>query len=339
MQTQSIVFTQANHAELIEEDVRSVGPKDALVQLMYSTISSGTERANLTGELNISIYERFTEAIFPRRGGYSASGIVLQVGAEVTSVKPGDRVVVSEGCHSQFVCVGEDHLHRLERSTMDMRDAALAFIGTFPMAAIRKCHVEIGEPAMVMGLGVLGRIAVQLLRAAGAVPVIAVDPVASRRELALQFGADAALDPNADDFAQRVRQMTHGGVSVAIEVTGVGRALDQALDCMRRFGRIALLGCTRHSDFTIDYYHKVHAPGISLIGAHTQARPRTESSPGLWTHHDDIMALLELCDSGRIDLKAMVEEIHSPTEAPEVYRRLAEEPCFPIVQFDWSRLT
>ena len=338
MQTKSIVFTRANHAELIEEDVRSVGPKDALVQLMYSTISSGTERANLTGELNISIYERFTEAIFPRRGGYSASGIVLQVGDEVTSVKPGDRVVVSEGCHSQFVCVGEDHLHRLERSTMDMRDAALAFIGTFPMAAIRKCHVEIGEPAMVMGLGVLGRIAVQLLRAAGAVPVIAVDPVASRRELALQFGADAALDPNADDFAQRVRQLTHGGVSVAIEVTGVGRALDQALDCMRRFGRIALLGCTRHSDFTIDYYHKVHAPGISLIGAHTQARPRTESSAGLWTHHDDIMALLELCDSGRIDLKAMVEETHSPTEAPEVYRRLAEEPCFPIVQFDWSRL-
>ena len=338
MKTQSIIFPRANEAELVEEELRPLGPKDALVQLSYSTISSGTERANLTGELNVSIYERFTKAIFPRRGGYSASGIVLETGREMTAVRPGDRVAVSEECHSQYVCTGENHLHRLESDTMNLQDAALGFIGTFPLAAIRKCRLEIGEPAMVMGQGVLGRIAVQLLRAAGAVPVIAVDPLASKRETALRFGADAALDPNEPDFAKKVRELMHGGVKVAIEVTGVGKALDQALDCMQRFGRVALLGCTRNSNFTIDYYRKVHAPGIALIGAHTQARPHVESSPGLWTHHDDIMALMELCDKGRIDLKALVEEVHSPAEAPEVYRRLAASSAFPVVQFDWSRL-
>lgn len=338
MRTQSIVFTHVNHAELISEDTKPMGPKDALVRLEYSTISSGTERANLTGELNISIYQRYTSAVFPRRGGYSASGIVLETGPEVTSVQPGDRVVVSEGCHTQYVCIGEEHLHRLEHDTMNMQDAAMAFIGTFPMAAVRKCHVEIGESAMVMGLGVLGLMAVQLLRAAGVVPVIAVDPIASKREIALRFGADVALNPLQEDFSQQVRQLTRGGAQVAIEVTGVGKALDQTLDCMQRFGRVALLGCTRHSDFTIDYYRKIHAPGISLIGAHTQARPRTESSAGLWTHHDDILALMNLCDKGRIDLKAMVEEVYSPAEATEVYRRLAADSFFPIVQFNWSCL-
>ena len=206
------------------------------------------------------------------------------------------------------------------------------------MAAIRKCRLEIGESAVVMGLGILGLIAVQLLRAAGAVPVIAVDPVESRRKKALELGADAALDPFADGFADRVKQITHGGANVAIEVTGNGKALDQVLDCMVRFGRVALLGCTRHSDFTIDYYHKVHGTGVSLIGAHTMARPKVESSQGMWTQHDDAMSILRLCAAGRLDLRALIEETYSPLEAAGVYERLISEKSFPITQFNWNAL-
>lgn len=338
MKTQSIVFTRANRAELLPEDTGELQAEEVLVRLSCSTISSGTERANLTGELNVSIYETFEVAEFPRRGGYSASGIVVEAGEKVAKVAPGDRVVVSRGCHSQYVRTREANVHKLERESMDLRDAALAYIATFPLAAIRKCRLEIGEPGMVMGLGILGLTAVQLLRAAGAVPVIAVDPVPEKRETALRFGADYALDPGSPGFANDVRGLTRGGVQVAIEVTGVGKALDQALDCMRAHGRVALLGCTRDSDFTIDYYHKVHAPGIALIGAHTEARPQCESSPGLWTSRDDILALMTLCQTGRIDLKKMVEQTVSPVEAPAVYHRLATEKAFPIVQFDWSLL-
>ena len=69
------------------------------------------------------------------------------------------------------------------------------------------------------------------------------------------------------------KEISNGGVKVGIEVTGVGAALDGILDCMARFGRVALLECTRSSDFTIDYYRKVHGLGITLVGAHTNARP------------------------------------------------------------------
>lgn len=339
MKNRQIVFTAPCCAELLETETGSPGPGTVLVKTAYSTVSSGTERANLIGDTNISIVRGSGEgpAKFPRTLGYSSSGIVEAVGDGVRSVSPGDRVAVSWGTHSRYQLMHEKNVHLLEPEN-SLSEGAIVMIGTFPLAAIRKCRLEIGESALVMGLGVLGLTAVQLLRAAGACPVIAADPSSDRRNKALSLGADAAFDPFSPDFEEQVRKKAGGGVRTAIEVTGTGKALDQALDCMARFGRVALLGCTRHSDFTIDYYRKVHGPGISLIGAHTNARPAEESSPGLWTTRDDIRALLRLSALGRLHLETMIEEVHSPSEAPEVYARLAAEKQFPAVQFDWSRL-
>lgn len=105
-----------------------------------------------------------------------------------------------------------------------------------------------------------------------------------------------------------------------------------------KFGRVALLGCTRNSDFTIDYYRKVHGPGISLIGAHNLARPENESFSGMWCLKDEIKGVQNLCRFGRINLSELVEEIHSPQKAQEIFTRLANEKAFPIVQFDWEDL-
>ena len=253
-------------------------------------------------------------------------------------IKRGDRVAMSWSTHSAYCLAWEGNVHKIISDSIPFSEAALFHISTFPMAAIRKCRLELGESALVMGQGVLGLIADLLLRAAGAVPVIAVDPVAEKREKALASGADYALDPFESGFAEKVHSLTDGGVNVAIEVTGNGGGLNGALDCMKRFGRVALLGCTRNSDFTVDYYKKVHGPGISLIGAHTLARPGSESSPGMWTTHDDVMAVQRLIAGGRLSLSGLIDEVHSPEEAPEIYTRLASEKSFPLVQFDWSRI-
>lgn len=335
MKTRSILFTAPGRAELIEESVGRPGAHQALLRVYRSSISSGTERANLIGELNISFAQYFTEPQFPRRGGYSAVGEVLEVGEGVQDLAPGDRVAISCGCHTEYEVLDEQLLIKLNGDRVSDAAAALLRIATFPLAAVRKCEVELGEGALVMGVGVLGMIAVQLLRACGAAPVIAADPVKEKRDLALSLGADAALDPFDPDFAEQVRTLTGGGANVCIEVTGNGKALDQALDCMAKMGRVALLGCTRHSDFTIDYYHKVHGPGIRLLGAHTAARPSVESSHGLWTERDDMKALVRLIEGGRLDLGRLVQEVHAPEEAQEVFTRLANEKSFPVVQFDW----
>ena len=335
MNNRQIVFTAPNAAELLEVPMPVPGEGQVVVRTAVSTVSSGTERANLSGDPNVSPTRITPEAIFPRYPGYSLSGVVESVGERVTGLAPGDRVAVNWGKHARFVCVDQINVHRIEDDSVSFSAAALAFIASFPLAAIRKCRLEIGESALVMGLGVLGQLGVQLLRAAGACPVIAAAPSPGKRERALTLGADLALDPTAENFAARVKEATHGGANVALEVTGAGSALNNVLDGMAKMGRVALLGCTRDSDFTVDYYHKVHGPGISLIGAHTKARPVYESSPGLWTHHDDITAILRLDAAGRIDLENFVQEVHSPEDAEAVYRRLLTERSFPVVQFDW----
>ncbi len=332
-----ILFTAPRVAELVDAPKPQVTPGSALVKLTRSSISSGTERANVSGDPNVSIFKGVTEVKFPRTGGYSSVGVVEEVGEGVKSLAVGDRVALLWSTHAEYNCLAEAGLHKLPDAVSD-KDAALINIATFPLAAVRKCNTEMGESAIVMGLGVLGLIAVQLLRVAGAVPVIAVDPNPERRAQALKFGADYALDPFAEGFVDKVLELTNGGAKVAIEVTGNGPALDQVLDCMAQFGRVALLGCTRHSDFSIDYYRKVHGPGITLIGAHTLARPKYESHEGWWTQRDDANALIKLIAGGRLNLAQMVEETRSPAECPEVYTRLCDDKSFPVTQFDWSLL-
>ena len=128
-----------------------------------------------------------------------------------------------------------------------------------------------------------------------------------------------------DDFGQPGKRTlvleAMGRRSNLILLDGEGRILD----CMRRFGRVALLGCTRNSDFSIDYYRKVHGPGITLVGAHTQCRPPHDSAPGWWTEQDDREAIMNLYRMGRLHLEQLIEETHSPEEAPKVYTRLATE--------------
>ena len=349
----SILFTAKNKAELVEEPKPAAALGEVVVKLVRSCLSSGTERANVTGipdgATGIFGDENDRRVTWPRRGGYSSSGIVESIGDGVSSVRPGDRVAASWSWHKEYMNLPECQVYRIP-DDVSFQDAAFAHISTFPSAAIRKCRLEFGEPAIVMGQGVLGQLAVKLLRAAGAAPIIAADPIPEKRKEALALGADFAFDPLAPDFAAQVKAVTESdrrthmgrkpdaGAKVAIEVTGNGAALNTVLDAVAPFARVALLGCTRDSNFTINYYRKVHAQGVSLIGAHTMARPDAESSNGWWTTRDDAKAFLKMLALGRISLDGFVAEVHSPAECGEVYSRLCAGGAFPVVQFDWTRL-
>lgn len=335
MKTKQIVFTKAYTAFLSEVDCLPPKAGEVTVRLEYSAISSGTEKANYIGE-RASIFDaEDAEAVFPRTVGYSAAGVVVEVGEGVGSVKAGDRVIVYWGQHKKLITISEKNVVKIP-DEVSLAEASMALISTFPLAALRKTKIEIGESALVMGLGILGMFAVQQFRAAGAYPVIAVDPIAERREMALKLGADYAIDPTVEGFADKVKELT-GGVNACVEATGLGIGLIQALDCMKKMGRIALLGCTRNSNFSIDYYSKVHGNGVSLIGAHTLARPKFESSPGLWTDIDDLKATAALIKGGRLNFKDMICEYVSPADCQAVYDRLVNDKKFPIgVLFDWS---
>ncbi len=334
-----IVFTRPNTAEFVDCPVPKPAAGQVLVKTAVSTVSCGTERANITGDLNINIMEPPdpSKPQFPRYAGYSSAGVVAECGEGVTGLVPGDRVAMFGSCHRSYNLLSQNNIVKLP-DNVSFRAGALCYIASFAVAAVRKTRVEIGEAAMVMGLGILGQFAVRFFRAAGAAPLIAVDPVQSRRILSLKDGADFAFDPTEPDFAKKVKTLT-GGINACVEVTGKGLGFDQALDCMARFGRIALLGCTRDKDFCIDYYRKIHGPGITVIGAHTLARPQVDSYPGWFTHRDDIGAILRLISLGRMNPESLISESYSPADCSEVYSHLVNDCDFgPIVQFDWKNI-
>ena len=338
MKTKQIVFTEPYVAKLLEVEYLPPKANEVTVSLEYSAISSGTEKANFIGLRNERHIAEGSKPIYPRYVGYSSAGIVEAIGSDVTDIKVGDRVTVFWGQHKKKITLNRKNVIKIP-DEVSTQEASMSLISTFPLAAIRKTKLEIGESAMVTGLGILGLFAVQELKAAGAYPIIAVDPVQERREFALKIGADFAFDPTKEKFTEKIIELTNGGVNVCIEVTGLGIGLIQSLDCMKEMGRVALLGCTRDSHFEIDYYSKVHGRGISLIGAHTGARPKTESSAGFWTHEDDIKAVLNLLKGKRLNFKDMICEIYSPEIAQEVYTRLINEKNFPIgVLYDWTNI-
>ena len=350
MQNYGIVFTAPNVASVLDLPLPSPKDGEVLVRLTRSALSSGTERANLIGvpDGGIGIFAKDDGTVtWPRHCGYSSVGIVEALGEGVDGLRAGDRVALSWSKYARYQVLPAKQVYRLPENVSDA-SAAFTHIATFPMAAIRKCRLEFGESAMVIGQGVLGQLAVKILKAAGAVPVMAADLKESKRRQALEIGADCAFDPTAADFAERVKaaadeggarmrgNVRNAGPRVVVEVTGSGKALEEALDVVAPYGRIALLGCTRDSRFSIDYYHKVHGRGVTLVGAHTLARPERESAPGWWTERDDAEAFVRMLAHGRISCDDLVEETHAVAEAPEVFGRLARSADFPTVQFAWD---
>jgi 2-desacetyl-2-hydroxyethyl bacteriochlorophyllide A dehydrogenase len=313
------------------------GPKadEVLLENDYSAVSAGTERANLMQLPNTATTDGATWI-----PGYSAAGRVIAIGKDVDNLKIGDRVLVSWGGHRSHNIKKANTVLKIEDDSIDLLDAAFAHIASFSFLGVRKLKIEIGESAMIAGMGILGAFALQIANLSGAIPVIVSDFDPARRKLALSLGATAAFSPDEENFVKKVKAATGGsGPNAVVEVTGSAAALQQALEYIAWEGRISLLGCTRVSDVPIDFYKYVHRRGISLIGAHTFTRTKQESAPGRWTEHDDYRTFLKLVAAGKLQVRPLISEIVSPEDATMVYGRLAEMKNPPLgIVFDWRKL-
>ena len=334
MQNPAIFFTAPGKAELCDAGIRTPNDGEILVRTEFTAVSAGTEYACLVGMPNTSARQNF-----PVRLGYSGVSIVEETGAGVKNFKKGDRVLVYHGTHARYNIAHEDQLTRIENDSVDSKEAAFVIIATMGLGGVRKLEVELGESAMVIGLGLLGMFAVESLSLSGAYPLIAVDFDEQRRKKALELGADYTLAPRDDGFVEKVKELTCGkGVNATVEVTGSSKAMETALECASWMGRVSLLGCTRVSDQPIDYYRLVHRPGVKLIGAHNFVRPKFESYPHHWTHQDDCKAVLKLLATGRFRIAPIISETHTPEDAPCVYARLAKKELPLGVVFDWREI-
>lgn len=148
----------------------------------------------------------------------------------------------NDGGLRELVAWRSDALHPVPESFSAADTAMLEPLGV-ALHALDLGHPRLGGTVAVVGAGPIGLCAVQLARRAGAVRVVAVEPLAHRREAAARLGADLVLDPGAGDVGAQVREATEGrGVDVAFEVAGNDSAVAIAVESVRPGGRVVLAG-------------------------------------------------------------------------------------------------
>jgi Zn-dependent alcohol dehydrogenase len=164
------------------------------------------------------------------------------------------------------------------------------------MAVVRRAGVRPGESVAVVGCGGVGLSAVQGARLVSAYPIVAVDPLPSKRELALRLGATHAVDPTGGDPVEAIRAIVPGGVDHAFECIGRPDTAGQAISAARTGGTTILVGQPAigvQASFSVfDVTQFEHA----VLGTHIGA-----AVPAL-----DVPRLAQLASVGRLDLAALV---------------------------------
>jgi threonine dehydrogenase-like Zn-dependent dehydrogenase len=310
--------------ELQEKEVPDPGQGELQVRVHASLVSPGTERAFILNMAN-------TPGTYPMEPGYCAAGVVEKVGPGTAGFSPGDRIAAFLLGHRQVGNVAAQWAVHVPDG-IPMEKAAFLTIGQIALQGVRKVRIELGESALILGLGIIGQMALQICRLCGAAPVVGVDRVEGRMRAALECGADRALDSRKDGWIKEA-----GEPRVVIESTGAPEAVSLAFQAAGRFARVSLLASTR-GDSTVNFYRDVHRKGITVIGAHASLTVAgSESRPGFWTWMDDAECFMRLLKAGRILLEPLISTVADWRQAEELYSRiLAGDPALIGTVLRWT---
>jgi L-iditol 2-dehydrogenase len=319
MEAMRVCWPEQGRAELRTFTPPSPRPGEVLIRTEVTLISPGTERAFFLGLPN-------AQANFPYYPGYSNVGRVIAVGEPAPGVAGlqvavGDRVA-SGGGHASHVVARAERCWRVP-DRLPATEAAYFNLAAIAMQGVRKARVELGEPVLVVGLGLIGSLALQLARLQGAFPALGLDLDAGRREIAAGTGADACLDPSDPETTAALDAATDGrGPAVVIEATGHPEVVNEAFARAGDHARVVLLASTRGTT-EANFYRDIHRKGLTVLGAHAIVRPPHDSSPGFWTLGDDTRTALRLLAAGRLRVGPLTSKQFPWRDAPQAYEQLA----------------
>ena len=331
----------------------------SLVRTAFSLISAGTERAmvklaqdSLLGkararpDLVRKVLDRAkrdgllatldkvrTKLDTPIPLGYSCSGIVEQTGPQTGNVRIGDRVACAGAGyanHAELNAVPANLMIRIP-DKVPIEDAACATVAAIALQGVRITQPALGENVAVIGLGLLGQMAVSILRANGC-RVLAVDLDARKVAQALERGADCGSIRNFDDTAGDALRFSGGlGVDAVLITAGSGSndPLLLAGEISRDKGRVTVVGDVPCSFSRKDYYEKELALFLSRSYGPGRYHPAYEQQ-GLdfpagyvrWTENRNLECALDLMARGLLPVADLVKERFPIERAEEAYRLL-----------------
>jgi predicted dehydrogenase/threonine dehydrogenase-like Zn-dependent dehydrogenase len=336
-----------------------------LVQTRKSLISSGTERMLLdfgkanwiekarqqpdkirmvfskakTDGLASTIHAVRSKLDQPIALGYSNAGLVLETGEHAAEFRPGDRVV-SNGPHAEIVNVSKNLCARIPDSVSD-ESAAFTVVGAIALEGIRLAQPTLGEYVVVTGLGLIGLLTVQLLRANGC-RVLGIDFDPRKLKLAEQFGATTVDLSAGEDPVSAAEHFSRGRGIDAVLITAATKSSEPvhhaALMCRKR-GRIVLVGVAGLELSRDDFYKKELSFQVSCSYGPGRYDPSYEQYgqdypfPYVrWTAQRNFEAVLDMLADGRLDVGPLITHRFPFDQAEEAYRLIqSSEPHLAVL--------
>ena len=350
-----------------------VNKDTVLVEVKYSCISIGTEMSGVRASAtplwkralkepeNVKkVFSMITEKGLMKTAsqvksrldsgspvGYSASGIVIAVGENVRDIKIGDRVACAGAqCahHAEIINVPRNLLVKVPDS-VDLKGACTVTLGSIAMQGVRRAQTTLGECFVVIGLGVIGQITVQLLKASGC-KVIVSDLDRNRISLAMKHGADMSIHPDDGVDIQRVNQLTGGIGADGVIITAASKSsaiVSAAFNMCRRKGRVVLVGdvgldikrgdlYSKELDFLIStsygpgrYDAQYEEKGLEYPVAYVR-----------WTENRNLQEILSLIENKKLNIADLVSNVYTIDNATAAYEELknaSEKPLMVLLQY------
>jgi predicted dehydrogenase/threonine dehydrogenase-like Zn-dependent dehydrogenase len=279
----------------------------------------------------------------PQPLGYSCAGVVEAVGETVTRFAPGDRVACAGAGfanHAELNAVPENLVAHVPDS-VSLEHAAFATVGAIALQGLRLAVPSLGEVGIVIGLGLIGQLAVQLLRANGC-RVLGVDPDAARVKHATDQGAEWGLAPDSAGDAWKQDATAGHGADLALVTAAAGDSAPIALaaELCRRKGRISVVGAMPMELDRRTFYEKELELRVSMSygpGRYDQRYEETGVDYPLpyvrWTENRNLQAFLALAASGAVRADRLETLSVDFAEAEGAYEALAagESPALSVV--------
>jgi predicted dehydrogenase/threonine dehydrogenase-like Zn-dependent dehydrogenase len=354
----------------VEEVARpTLAPGAVLVRVAHSCISVGTESAGIAAsgkalwrraveqpakvrmvidmamdqgirETRRVVAERVTASI---PTGYSVAGEVVEVGAGVAGIRVGDLVGAGGSqwaFHAELVAVPKNLVVPVPEG-LDLAEASTVTLGAIALQGVRRLQPTLGEVFVVLGLGLLGQITVQLLRAAGC-RVIGADPDAGRMELARAIGMEGVLLPQAPGDVSRVQRLTGAGADgVIITASSASdEIVSSAFGMCRKKGRVVLVGDVGLQLNRGDFFEKELDFLISSSYGPGRYDRRYEEE-GLdyplgyvrWTERRNMEEYLRLLSEGKIELGTLPTQRFPLDDAKTAFAVLKDSDPRPLMVF------
>ncbi|MGH9528743.1 MAG: bi-domain-containing oxidoreductase [Terriglobales bacterium] len=359
---QILQSAKTGEIEVAEVSEPKLLPGCVLVRVAASVLSAGTERASaefarksllqkakarpdlvreVMGKVRrdgiISAMSAVRSRLdIPSALGYSSAGTVIAVAPDVTDINVGDRVACAGAgyaVHAEFACIPRLLIANIPSDSIPFEEAAFTTIGAVALHGIRTANVRLGDTIAVIGLGLVGQLTVQLLKAAGCT-VLGRDIRPDRVQLALQFGAERA-SASAADFASVCSEQTHGNGVDAVLITAEtpsNEPVNLAGEIARDRGVVVAVGAVGMDVERKLYYEKEltfrvsrsYGPG-RYDSAYEQKGRDYPIGYVRWTETRNMQAFLSLLTEGKLDLRPLITHRFSIHQAQSAYRVISGE--------------